>query len=476
MTKLQRIISTILLVSTSLAGAFAFVCAFGGHKADIGFMRVRFSVLPSARGKTILATHPFGEVTAYTHNTPLSLVVGLDRIHGESVQSIIDDETKLSDLIESMKNKAQEGVRAFIVKILALSALGGVIGATMGRRLNLKALAGGAVIGVAFATIVGVYTFSQFDASAFNRPSYSGLINYAPDIVSAIEKSVRNGKDLRQYVREMVANLSSLYIEMDQYGEKDGNERKRILHVSDIHNNPLSGDFIKVLVKGLSPDLILNTGDMTDMGSEIELRLTDSLKNINLPHFYVSGNHDSEQVTNTLKNDFGIYVLNDEAVKAGGLLIMGYGDPKGRKSFDADATTEEIDSLVERIRNRISKMKKTPDVLMVHNPDVAEKLAGQVPLIISGHSHRISSKMKDGTIIVVAGTTGAAGLRYMDSENRPSYSAALITAHRTNYGGYSFDFVDLIQMNQKTGEFQISRKSYSSGTQADTENIDPSRR
>ncbi len=476
MTKLQRIISTILLVSTSFAGAFALVCAFGGHKADIGFMRVRFSVLPSARGKTILAAHPFGEVTAYTHNTPLSLVVGLDRIHGESVQSIIDDETKLSDVIESMKNKAQEGVRAFIVKILALSALGGVIGATMGRRLDLKALAGGAVLGVAFTTIVGVYTFSQFDASAFKRPSYSGLINYAPDIVSAIEKSVKNGKDLRQYVREMAANISSLYIEMDQYGEKDGNGRKRILHVSDIHNNPLAGDFIKVLVKGLSPDLILNTGDITDMGSEIELRLTDSLKNINRPHFYVSGNHDSEQVTNTLKNDFGIYVLNNEVVKAGGLLIMGYGDPKGRKSFDADATTEEIDSLVERIRNRISKMKKTPDVLMVHNPDVAEKLAGQVPLILSGHSHRISSKMKDGTIIVVAGTTGAAGLRYMDSENRPSYSAALITARRTDDGGYSFDFVDLIQMNQKTGEFQISRKSYSSGTQADTENIDPSPR
>jgi len=462
MIKIQKTLSIILLAIISFASAFAFVCAFGAHKADIGFIRVRFSILPSARGETLLAMHPFGEVTAYTHHTPLTLVVGLDRIHSESLQNIIDDETKLSDLLESMKNKTQEGVRFFFIKILALSVFGGIIGATIGRRLNLKTLAAGAILGVTFTAMIGYATFSQYDVSAFDQPNYSGLITYAPDIVSAIEKSVKNGKDLRQYVREMAANMSSLYIEMDQYGEKINGGSKRILHVSDIHNNPLAGDFIRVLVKGLSPDLILNTGDITDMGSDLELRLMDSLKNINKPQFFVSGNHDSPEVVNALKKDFGIRVLEGETVMAQGLLIMGYGDPKGNISFDAEETPGTIELLAEHIRNRIARMKRPPDVLMVHNPDVAKQLAGLVPLILSGHNHRISSETIDGTIIVVAGTTGAAGLRYMDAKKRPSYSAALITAHKTSEGRYAFDFVDLIQMNQNTGEFQIQRKSYSS--------------
>ncbi|HPI76174.1 MAG TPA: hypothetical protein PLK80_05520, partial [bacterium] len=62
------------------------------------------------------------------------------------------------------------------------------------------------------------------------------------------------------------------------------------------------------------------------------------------------------------------------------------------------------------------------------------------------------------SVLIVAGTTGAAGARYIETEEKPSYSAALITLHVDEDGAFVFDHVDLIRMNQSTGEFVVERK------------------
>jgi len=454
----KKIISLAVLAATSAAFSLAFVFMSASRTADLGIIRARFSIAPAANGETLLEVYPFGEVSAKTHSAPVKIIVGLERIHEESIDEIIADGVGFDDLLETMKDNAQKAVGEFILVVLALAAVGGAAGASIGRRIRLIEIILGAGIGLASAAALGAVVISQYQLDAFRQPTYRGLITYAPEIVDNINRSVEGGRNLRKYVRDMAANMSSFYVELDRYSEKENAGRIRILHISDIHNNPLAGDFVKVLVKGLSPDLIMNTGDMTDMGTALELKLMDSLKGISKPHFFVSGNHDSPEVVEELKRDFGLRVLDGDIAAHGKLRIIGFGDPKANVSFDAEVDPEAMLEAAGMIAEKISKMRKRPDVLMIHNPDIGRAAAGLSPVILSGHAHSIRAERIGGSVLIVAGTTGAAGARYIETEEKPSYSAALITLHVDEDGAFVFDHVDLIRMNQSTGEFVVERK------------------
>jgi len=470
--KLKNVFSWFLLVLISIVAACTAVFAFGAYSADVGMVRIRLYVNPALRGETILVVHPVGEISAFTHNTPLSLNIELDRLRKDAVEGIITNKIKYEALLEKMEKQVPFVLEKFIIRILLLAGCGGLLGALIGRRIRFSNMAAGAIIGVIFVGAMGYLTYADFNYREFKQPNYKGLITYAPDLVEVVNKSITKGNNLQQYIRDMANNISSFYIEMDRYATKDNGVHLRILHISDIHNNPLAGDFVRMLVKGLSPDIILDTGDITDMGTGLEMHLSETLKGIGKPHYYVSGNHDSPEVLDTLRTSFRIRVLDGEVVVTRGLRIMGYGDPKSLKPFESEEDPKEINLLAERIHNRITRMKAPPDILMVHNPDVAELMAGLVPLILCGHNHNISVREKKGTIIIVSGTTGASGLRYIEAKKKPDYSAAIITAHRLNKR-YIFDYVDLIQMNQSTGEFKIQRRFFQEASQEAQSKIAP---
>ena len=49
------------------------------------------------------------------------------------------------------------------------------------------------------------------------------------------------------------------------------------------------------------------------------------------------------------------------------------------------------------------------DVVAVHDDRMAEAVAGQVPLVISGHFHENSATVRNGTLFLRVGTTGGSG-------------------------------------------------------------------
>jgi hypothetical protein len=58
------------------------------------------------------------------------------------------------------------------------------------------------------------------------------------------------------------------------------------------------------------------------------------------------------------------------------------------------------------------------DLAMVHEPPMSEPLAGVVPLVLAGHTHkRVVKDLGEGTTLMVEGSTGAAGLRNFQSED-----------------------------------------------------------
>lgn len=98
-----------------------------------------------------------------------------------------------------------------------------------------------------------------------------------------------------------------------------------VLHVSDIHNNPVAYNFAAQVVESFDVDLILDTGDLTDWGTALEAEITRRIEALGRPYVFVSGNHDSPQVVQRLLETSHAVVLGEPVVIAG-LHIAGTGD------------------------------------------------------------------------------------------------------------------------------------------------------
>jgi hypothetical protein len=65
----------------------------------------------------------------------------------------------------------------------------------------------------------------------------------------------------------------------------------------------------------------------------------------------------------------------------------------------------------------IEGLPKKPAIAMVHEPAAAGPLDGVVPLVLAGHTHqRDVSRMDGGTLLMVEGSTGGAGLRGLQGD------------------------------------------------------------
>lgn len=60
------------------------------------------------------------------------------------------------------------------------------------------------------------------------------------------------------------------------------------------------------------------------------------------------------------------------------------------------------------LQERLGFSENAPDILAVHNPKTTENLVGKVPVILNGHTHKLLLRENLGSIVIHAGTTGAA--------------------------------------------------------------------
>ena len=135
---------------------------------------------------------------------------------------------------------------------------------------------------------------STFDTDAVAEPRYSGLLTVAPTAVGDVEGVVERFGEYRAQLTELVGNVVALYRAaqgLPTFDPDDGTVR--VLHVSDIHNNPQAFDFIELLVEQFDIDAVADTGDITDWGTEPETRLLDRIEDVGVPYLWVRGNHDS---------------------------------------------------------------------------------------------------------------------------------------------------------------------------------------
>lgn len=169
-----------------------------------------------------------------------------------------------------------------------------------------------------------------------------------------------------------------------------------IAHISDLHSKEFGGNQKRLLEKlnGISPDIIVITGDLIDRRNFHLNRSMDFVRGAvrTAPVYYVPGNHEAwsrryPEIRKSLLRA-GVRVLDDAAVRlsagAGSIRILGLKDPAFLTSGHAGGTDNS--QMEKHLRQWASGQEFR--ILLSHRPELFSLYAqNHMDLIFSGHAH-----------------------------------------------------------------------------------------
>jgi hypothetical protein len=144
----------------------------------------------------------------------------------------------------------------------------------------------------------------------------------------------------------------------------------------------------------------------------------------------------------------------------GGLRILGFADPAASTSERAAAGRAELTQAAEELTRLVAAQESPPDAVAVHNPALAEGLAGKVPVVLFGHTHRQEVETRQGTVFISAGSTGAEGIRGLLGTEPGAYSLAVLYWKQGD-AGWRLVAVDLIRVPAGEHRFILERRLFS---------------
>ena len=277
----------------ALIGAYVALVIAGNVHARIGPFDTTVSVRPALSGHTTVRLAPLGSIQLATHHAPVEVELRVDELRLDNAERIASDPSVLQSLEGDISSDARRALVAVGLRSLLVATLGAAIGALAAsarwRRTLLGAGGGALLVGA-----VGLWTATTFNPRAVAEPRYSGLMTVAPTAVGDLEAVVNRVGEYRAQLTELVGNVVTLYRTAQGLPTvRCRRETVRVLHVSDIHLNPQAFDLMALLVDQFDIDVIADTGDITDWGSEPEARLVERIGTLGVPYVWVRGNHDS---------------------------------------------------------------------------------------------------------------------------------------------------------------------------------------
>jgi len=384
-------------VAFVFGGALLAVVLFGRVQARIGPFDATVAARPALSSQTTVHLAPLGTIVLDTHDWPLDLDLRVDQIGLAEAKEIAEHPEVVDDLGDGVADDVDHALHRLVWRCLLVAVLGGVAGALIAHaswRSGLK----GAAAGVLVVLIIGGGTAATFNPHAVAEPRYTGLLRQAPAAVGDVETIIDRYGEYRAQLSELVGNVVTLYLAAENlptFEPDDGTIR--LLHVSDIHLNLQAFDLISEVTDQFDIDAVVDTGDITDWGTEPESRLLDQIGQLDVPYVWVRGNHDSPRTQKAVAAQDNAVVLDGNAATVKGLRIWGIGDPRYTPNKDQVASRgsekEQAVAFAPEVAREFAhdnEADDTPpaDIVMVHDSRIAADLGGQVPLVLAGHIHK----------------------------------------------------------------------------------------
>lgn len=443
------------ILLAALLGMLVLVSLFGHMTVPLGALELEVSLQVLDQGHTRVVVPPFGTVNARTHLSPLGFQVVLKNINLDLLQDMIP-RLEEEEFIQEVQGQIWVSLGYFFFRVLLLGFLGGGLGVyLLGVRDIRHSLLGGTAGMLLICLMVLLAAFS-YDIQAFANPEFQGVLSAAPWMVGLIEESLVKVTALGEQMQILATNIFEVMEKVERLeplGTVEGDIR--VLHVSDIHNNPAGVRFINQVINTFAVDLVIDTGDMTDFGTPLEAELIAQVAEFEVPYIFIPGNHDSPESVARLGEIGQVVILEEGVVRRGGVAVAGIADPSSRSGEMRVASQEVLQEYGRRLEG-IVQGEGPVDIAASHHARVTRGLVGKVPVILHGHTHTFNIREEGGTVIIDAGTSGAAGIRGLQARQEVPYSVVLLHFNRVE-GVPRLEAADIIKVFQLQSSFSLER-------------------
>lgn len=455
----------------AIIGALAFLSLFSQMNVNLQGLEFEVRAQISNRGTTQVEIPPLGLIRADTHKTPVKIVVRLENIDFNGIQKMLQEAPDQDQLLEEFSREINRLMIAFSVKVMALAAVGGAFGVVLCQRRNPWDIGRGVFIALLISAMLIAGTYRTYNPVEFRHPQYEGVLRAAPWMVSFAEEALGKIGTLGQQLQTVAANLNGLYQQIDQLQPIGNTEHDiRVLHITDIHNNPAAMDFVERVTELFQVDLIIDTGDISDFGTPLESLLLTRLSDTPVPYLFVPGNHDSPEIIAQMQSLPGVTVL-DGIIEIHGLRILGVPDPSSASAAVEPPSTQEISYHAVRIIEVLSDTEAV-DIIAIHNHRIAYWLAGSAPVIVFGHNHQQQVEKRSDSVLINSGSTGASGLQGLQSTRPSHYSVSLLHFRPTAESNMTLVAVDSLKVEHLIGGFSLNRQLFGNGQETELQEIE----
>ena len=455
----------------AVIGMLACISLLGSFTTTIEALQVELGLTIFDRGYTQLEIPPLGFVRARTHFPPLMLKVRLININLQKVQQLLE-EVSNDDYVVFLQKTIKDKVVIFIFRLLIIAFIGGFAGPFFFGERSRKRLLIAGLIGLFVLGAMLTVSYVTYKPLAFVNPEFEGILEAAPWMFSLLEEAFLNVQTLGEQLELVADSINSLYAQIERLeplGAVEDGELK-VAHVSDLHNNTAGMDFLAQVIDAFGVQLVIDTGDITDFGTEIETNIAARIEDFDVPYIFVPGNHDSPDVIERLQRFAQVTVLTEGQTEILGLRIAGIADPSSQGNSMVVAAESVLDLYARRLQKVIAESEKLPHVVAVHHPRIAASFLNQVPVILTGHTHQYSISGENNSVMINAGTTGAAGIRGLQTGKETPYSLVLLHFGYREEGELYLKAADTIHVNQISSSFLLERRLFASaGTSSDSD-------
>jgi hypothetical protein len=441
----RRLLLAVELAFVGLLGAMLAVAVAGTVTREVGPFNADLSLHASLTGGTQVAVPPLGQLFIDTHDGPVRLEVGINQLRPDAARSIATNPNALRGLGAEVDDDLRAGVRDLLLRTAVVTVVGAAALGLLVFRQVRRTLAA-AASGAAALLVIGGVTALTADSRSLAEPRFTGLLASAPGAVGDVRDILASVDAYGVQLGRLVVNVTDLYrvtSGLQTFVPDDGT--LRVLHISDLHLNPTSYEIVESVVEQFGVDVVVDTGDSTDLGTTAELPYVNAIGRLDVPYVWIRGNHDSRWCRTPSDRQPNATVLDGPQVaEVAGIRFLGQGDPRYIRDSETAARrpprswSSSVRSCARPGRGG-GPARPRPHPRPRHERSAARRSARR-----PGRPHPRAQDRDGGrTTLLVQGSTGGAGLRALRGEEATPVTLTVLYLDRADRQLQAYDDITL---------------------------------